>query len=154
MFTSNNIDSIEYRRDSKGSESIQIEVIDEIPPPKFHPPLTGPFDPVLLRVKEHFSEPFFLFNNLHTMFGTSDSLSMGVPTTSSYSFMGGTSMVSPFPSISVVGSTSSMPSASDYSIWGISSVTSFASTSMSSVSTSIPSLVIPTPIVVFNGGGA
>jgi hypothetical protein len=34
--------------DMKGSEHVGIEVIDEIPPPNFNPPLINPFDPLLI----------------------------------------------------------------------------------------------------------
>jgi hypothetical protein len=111
-----NINPIESERDFEGSERIQIEVVDEIPPPNFNPPLTGPFDPVLLRVGEHFSEPFSLFNNPHMMFGMSDSSSKGVPTTSSSSVMKNTLVMSSLPSIKVVGPTPYMPSAFTFSI--------------------------------------
>jgi hypothetical protein len=32
--------------DSEGSDHVEIEVVDEIPPQNFNPPLTGPFDPI------------------------------------------------------------------------------------------------------------
>jgi hypothetical protein len=44
-----------------------MEVVDENPPPKFNPPLTNPYAPVLIQVRELCSEPFSLFIDPHTM---------------------------------------------------------------------------------------
>jgi hypothetical protein len=48
------------------SETFEVEVVDESPPPHFNPPLTGPNDPILVQVRDLFSEPFSLFSDPHT----------------------------------------------------------------------------------------
>jgi hypothetical protein len=56
--TIDDVDPIDSERDSEESGRIEVEVVDEIPPPNFNPPLRGPFDHILLRVRGHFSEIF------------------------------------------------------------------------------------------------
>jgi hypothetical protein len=45
----------------------KVEVVDEHPPPNFNPPLTEPDAPILVQVREIFSEPFSLFSHPPTM---------------------------------------------------------------------------------------
>jgi hypothetical protein len=50
---------------------VEVEVVYEIPPPKFNPSLIDPKAPLLVQEGDIFSEPFSLFNNPYTMSGTS-----------------------------------------------------------------------------------
>jgi hypothetical protein len=37
---------------------MEVEVIEYIPPQNFNPPLTGPFDPILIQLNGPFGDPF------------------------------------------------------------------------------------------------
>jgi hypothetical protein len=65
-----------------------VEVVDESPPPNFNPPLTDSDTPILVQVREFFSEPFSLFNDPHTMSGPSVSSSVVEPSIPSMSVLG------------------------------------------------------------------
>jgi hypothetical protein len=62
---------------------VEVEVVDEHPPPNFehpppnfNPPLIEPDTPLLVQVREIFSEPFYLFSHPPTMLGPSVSSSV------------------------------------------------------------------------------
>jgi hypothetical protein len=46
---------------------VEVEVVDECPPPNFNPPFTEPDTPILVQVMEFFGEPFSLFSYPSTM---------------------------------------------------------------------------------------
>jgi len=58
------------------SESVEVEAVDEIPPPNFNPSLTGPFELVLLVLRGNFGESFSFFSDLHMISRVSVSSSM------------------------------------------------------------------------------
>jgi hypothetical protein len=64
-------------------------VVDEHPPQNFNPPLTEPDTPLLVQVREIFSEPFSLFSHPPTMSGPSVSSSVVEPMSPSSSGTGG-----------------------------------------------------------------
>jgi hypothetical protein len=68
---------------------VEVEVVDEHPPQNFNPPLTEPNTPILVQVREIFSEPFSLFTHPPTMSGPSVSSSVAEPTSPSSSGTGG-----------------------------------------------------------------
>jgi hypothetical protein len=51
--------------------ALEVEVVDEIPPTNLNPPLTDPDAPILVQVRELFSEPFSMFNEPYIMLGPS-----------------------------------------------------------------------------------
>lgn len=59
------------------SECVELEVVDGIQLPPFHPPLTDPFDPILIRMNRPISETFSLFSSPHLMSSVSGASSMG-----------------------------------------------------------------------------
>jgi len=61
----------ELDRRSGESDNIEVEVVDEIPSPNFNPPLNSPNNPILIQIRELFSEPFSLFSDPHIMLGKS-----------------------------------------------------------------------------------
>jgi len=71
--------------DSEKYKQVEIEVIDEIPPPKFNPPLIVPFNPLLIQVNIPFGDHVSYFNNPHKNSCINGSSSMGkrIPTLSS-----------------------------------------------------------------------
>jgi hypothetical protein len=75
---------------SEESEHVEVEVVKKSPPPHFNPPLIDPRDPVLIQVRELFSEPFSLFNDPHIMSDPSVLSSVVEPSNPSKRILGGT----------------------------------------------------------------
>jgi hypothetical protein len=74
----NDIEPLESKRqflDLGGIEHVEVEVVDEIPPPNLNPPLTNPFGPILLEIGRNLSDSFSFFNS-HNMVGVNGSSSM------------------------------------------------------------------------------
>jgi len=73
--TTDNTNNLEPTRDSKGHEQVLNEVVEEIPLPKFDPPLIDPLHPLIFRVNEHFFQPFSFLTKPLIMYSVGDSLS-------------------------------------------------------------------------------
>jgi len=56
-----------------------VEVVYEGTPTNFNPPLTNRDEPLLVQVREIFSDPFYLFSHPPTMLGPSVSSSVSEP---------------------------------------------------------------------------
>jgi hypothetical protein len=85
-----------------------VEVVDKIPPPNFNPPLIDLEAPILIQVREFFSEPFSLFSNPHTMSRLSVSSSVVDPSSPFVSGTKGIPTMSTLPSLSTIGPTPSV----------------------------------------------
>jgi hypothetical protein len=88
---------------------VEVEVVDERPPPNFNPPLTDPEAPILVQVKEIFSEPFSLFSSPHTMSVPSVSSSVFEPSSPSSSGTWGIPVMSTLLSLTTIGPTLYIP---------------------------------------------
>jgi hypothetical protein len=87
---------------------VEVEVVDEIPPPNFNPPLNNLEELVLIQLRDLFSEPLSLFSDPYTMSNVSVSSSVAKPSIPSVSGTQGISVMSTLPSLSVTGPTPSM----------------------------------------------
>ena len=88
--------------------------------PHINPPLTNPFDIVLIKVSSNVGDPFSLF--IHMMSSVSMSSSMEQLALSSPSNQGVTLTNPSLPSINGVGAPSTSPGASTFPIWRVSSI--------------------------------
>jgi len=87
----------------------KVDVVEECPPQNLNPPLTEPDAPLLVQVREYFSDPFSLFCHPPTMSRTSVAFSVVEPSSPYLSGTMGIHVISTLTSLSSIRPTSSMP---------------------------------------------